>query len=107
MCLSEILILIIFDFLVIQAFSLMEILNLFSKKWNSIETPFNDSNHPVSIDLKYHDIYNFSKLNINKNSSLVTLHLYIASLSKHFEDLQNFLSLLKHSFDIIEFQNTK
>ena len=29
------------------------------------------------------------------------LYLNIASLSKHFDGLQNFLSLLKHSFDII------
>ena len=29
------------------------------------------------------------------------LHLNIAWLSKHFEDLWNFLSLLKHTFDII------
>ena len=32
---------------------------------------------------------------------LPTLHLNIASLSRHFEDLQNFLSLLKRSFNII------
>ena len=78
-----------------------ENLKSFFTKCNSIETPFNDSDHPVSIDSKSHDINDFNKLNINKNSSLATLHLNIASLSKHFEDLQNFLSLLKHSFDII------
>ena len=82
-------------------FSQMKILNHFFTKFNSIETPFNDSDHPVSIDSKSHDTNDFNKLNINKNSSLATLHLNIASLSKHFEDLQNFLSLLKHSFDII------
>ena len=32
---------------------------------------------------------------------LPTLHLNIDSLSRHFEDLQNFLSLLKRSFNII------
>ena len=78
-----------------------ENLKSFFTKCNSIETPFNDSDHPVSIDSKSHDTNDFNKLNINKNSSLATLHLNIASLSKHFEDLQNFLSLLKHSFDII------
>ena len=72
----------------------------FFTKCNYIETPFNDSGHPVSIYSKYHDINDFNKLNINKNSSLATLHLNIALLSKHFEDLRNFLSLLKHSFDI-------
>ena len=64
-----------------------ENLKSFFTKCNSIETPFNDSDHPVSIDSKYHDINDFSKLNINKNSSPATLHLNIASLSKHFEDL--------------------
>ena len=44
---------------------------------------------------------NSNKLNINKYSFLASFHLNIALLSKHFEDLQNFLSLLKHTFDII------
>ena len=65
----------------------------FFTKCNSIKTPFNDSDHPVSIVSKYHDINDFNKLSINKNSSLATLHLTIASISKPFEDLQNFLSL--------------
>ena len=64
-----------------------ENLKLFLIKCNSIETPFNDSEHPVSIDSKYHDNNDFNKLNINKKSSLATLHVNIALLSKHFEDL--------------------
>ena len=79
----------------------MKILNHFFTKCNSIETPFNDSDHLVSIDSKYHDINDFNKLNINKNPSFATLHLKIALLPKHFEDFQNSLSLLKHSFNII------
>ena len=55
---------------------------------------------PVSIDSKYHDISDFHKLNLTTNSSLATAQLKIALLTKHFEDLRNFLSLLKHSFDI-------
>ena len=55
----------------------------------------------MSVDSKYHDINDFNKLSINKNSSFATLHLNIASLSKNFENLQNFLSLWIHSFDII------
>ena len=78
-----------------------ENLKSFFRKCNSVETPFNHS------DLKYHGIYDFNKLSINKNSSLATLHLHIASVPKHFEDLQNFLSFLKYPFDIIEFKNTK
>ena len=84
-----------------------ENLKSFFTKCNSIETLFNDSDHPVYVDSKYHDINNFNKLNINKNSSLATLHLNNASLSKHFEDLQNLLSLLKLSFDIIRISEHK
>ena len=73
-----------------------ENLNSLFTECNSIETPFNDSNHPESIDFKYYDINNFNKLSINKNSSFPTLRLNIASLSE-----QNFWSLLKHYFDII------
>ena len=74
---------------------------------SSIETPFNGSDHPVSIDSKYYDVNDFNKLIINKSSSFATLHLHTASLSKHFDDLQNFLSLLKHSFDIIGISERK
>ena len=49
-----------------------------------------------SVDFKYHDISDFNKINMNKNSSLAALHLNIALWSKQFEDLQNFLYLLKH-----------
>ena len=76
-------------------------------KCNSTETPFNESDRTVSIYSKDHDINNFNKLNINKNSSPPTLHLNIASLSKHFEDLPNFLYFLKHSFDIIKISEHK
>ena len=61
-----------------------ENLQSFFIKCNSIDTPFNDSDHPVFIDSKCHDINDFNKLNKNKNSSLATLHLNIASLSSHF-----------------------
>ena len=79
----------------------------FFTKSNSIKTPFNDSDHPVSIDSKYRDINDFNKLNISKKLSLATLHLNIVSLSKHFEVSQNFLSLLKHSFNIIGISERK
>ena len=72
-----------------------------------IETLSNDSDHSVSIDSKYHDIKDFNKLNINKNSSFATLNLNIVSLFKHFKDLENFLYLLKHFLILLAFQNTK
>ena len=84
-----------------------ENLNSFLTESNYIETPFNDSDHPVFIDSKYYDIHYFNKLNINKNSSFATFHLNIVSLSKYFDDLQIFLSLLKHYFDIISISELK
>ena len=54
-----------------------ENLKSFVTKGTSIKTPFNDSDHLVSIDPKYHGINDFNKLNINKNSSLATFHLNI------------------------------
>ena len=80
-----------------------ENLNSIFTEFNSVQTP----DHPVSLDFKYYDINNFNKLSINKSSSFATLHLNIASLLKHFNDLQNFLSLLKHSFDIISISEHK
>ena len=41
-----------------------ENLNLLFTDSNSIDTPFNDPDHPVSIDSKYYDINNFNKLYI-------------------------------------------
>ena len=45
-------------------------------------TPFNDSDHPVNIDSKYHGIDDFNKLDINKYLSFATLHLNIILLCK-------------------------
>ena len=59
----------------------------FFRESNSIETPFSDADYPISLDLKCYNTKNgFSKLTINKNSTLVALHLGITSLSKHFDD---------------------
>ena len=55
----------------------------------------------VATVSKYYDTNNFNKLTINKNSTLVILHLNIASLSKLFDDLHDLIGLLNRSFDII------
>ena len=44
-----------------------ENLKSFFTKCNSLETPFNDSDHPFSMNSKYHNINDFNKLNTNKN----------------------------------------
>ena len=70
-----------------------EYLKSFFTEFNSIDPPFNDSDH--------HDVNYFNKLKINENYCSSTLHLNIISLSHYFEDLHNFLFLLKHTFYII------
>ena len=67
-----------------------ENLNSFFTECNSIETPFKDSDEPLSVDSIYYGINDFSKLNINKNSSFAILHLNIAPLLKHFEDFKTY-----------------
>ena len=84
-----------------------ENLNLFFIACNSKETPFNDSDHPKYIDSKYYDIHDLNKLNINKNSSFGALHLNIASVSKHFDDSQNFLSFWNIILILLAFFNIK
>ena len=39
---------------------------------DSIATSVNDSAHPVSMDSKYHEINDYNKLTIDKNSTLAT-----------------------------------
>ena len=68
---------------------------------NFTETPFNGKDHSLSINSKYYDVIGFNDITNDKHSSFSVLHLNIASLPKHFEDLQNYISLFKQSFDII------
>ena len=101
MCLLQILALKILVFQVIFQWQTFSQIKIIFTKCNSIETPFNYPDRPVSIDFKYQGINDFSKLNINKNSNLATIHLKTILLSKHFEDLLILLSSLKHSSGII------
>ena len=73
-------------------------LRLYFTKYNSIETPIIDVDHPGYVDSKNY-INDFRKLTIKK-FTLAALQLNIASLSKHFDDLYNLLALLNRSFDI-------
>ena len=77
--------------------------------WNSIETSFNDSGHPVEIESKYHEINEFNNRKINENFSLIIFHLNYDSLSEHFEDLRNFYLryLRKYSYNFISIYELK
>ena len=72
----------------------------FYNNCNSIEMPFDDNDHHTFINSKYYDINELNALN-NKVNYFGILHLNIASLSKHFDSLSNFLSMIKFNFPII------
>ena len=67
---------------------------------NSIEIPLNDEKHTVHIDSKYYNLSDFNDLIIDP-AALGVMHLNIASLSKHFDDLSNLLAMMKYSFPVI------
>ena len=72
----------------------------FYNNCNSIEMPFDDNDHHTFINSKYYNINELNALN-NKVNYFGILHLNIASLSKHIDNLSNFLSMIKFNFPII------
>ena len=55
----------------------------------------------TQINSQYYDISEFNQINHNHEHSFKLLHTNLASISKHYDDLQLTLSLLKTKFDII------
>ena len=67
---------------------------------NQLKFPLDSDERNFNIQSQYLTIDEFSTLDTIKGSSFALGHLNIASLFKHIEDLQCFLSQLKHPFDI-------
>ena len=63
--------------------------------------PFDDSDKSIFIDSRYYDTETLNKTEDLKNHKLGVLHLNIASLSKHIEDLHHLISSLDFTFQII------
>lgn len=64
----------------------------------------NDNNEEListSVNSNYYDIKKFNKLRHDKESSFGLLHVNIASLNLHIDDLRTVLSRLKPNIDII------
>ena len=55
----------------------------------------------TSVNSKYYDIKQLNKLKHDKESSFGLLHVNIASLNAHIDDLRTLLSRLKPEIDII------
>ena len=53
------------------------------------------------VDSKYYKITDFNKMKPDKSSSLGLMHVNIASLDAHIDDLRMALGRLKFSFDVI------
>jgi hypothetical protein len=61
----------------------------------------NDELVSTSVNSKYYDIKQLNKINHDKESSFGLLHVNIASLNAHIDDLRTLLSRLKPDIDII------
>ena len=76
------------------------------KNFNELSSEEN-SEDDFSINCKYYDIDSFHKAKFNSDKHLSVLHINIASLSKHKQDLETFLAMLNFEFSIIAITETK
>ena len=73
---------------------------------NNIIRHCDDNDDSVSVDFnttscKYYECKDFNNSLNLKRKHLSAFHLNIASLAKHFDDLNSLLTLLKHEFSVI------
>ena len=82
-------------------------LNKFIKECESIENHIstneneNDELLTPTVNSKYYNFKKINSLKIDKTSSFGFLHVNIASLNKHFDELHEVLSRIKYNFDVI------
>ena len=79
-------------------------LKKFVSQHESIMNQFScDENDGISssVNSKYYTVRNFNTLKPDQQSSFGLMHINIASLNKHFDDLEALLSRLKFNFDVI------
>ena len=81
-------------------------LKKFVRQCSAIENQLNDQgdeNDETSslVNSQYYDIKNLNSIKFDKSSSFSLMHVNIASLDAHIDDLRTVLSRLKTKFDII------
>ena len=83
-------------------------LSYFLEECNSTANNYYDNVHseefnefPNPINSKYYDIGQFNSIKHDHTSSFSLFHTNLASIKKHFDDMQNIISCLKTKFDII------
>ena len=67
---------------------------------NSTDDDDESENILTTVNSSYHDIQQLNSIDINE-TNLNVCHVNIASLEKHIDDLSQFLTKSKHSFDIV------
>ena len=89
-------------------------LNKFVKQCKNIQSQINPSEDENEdeffnsmVNSEYCKINDFNELKPDKTSSFGLMHVNIASLDAHIDDLRTALGRLKYSFDVSVFLNTK
>ena len=87
-------------------------LNAIDKNISDKEDDVNENEISFPVNCKYYDTDEFNSLTLNRNKknnskSLKTMHMNLSSLTKHHHDLENLLSTLNTSFDIIGITETR
>ena len=71
------------------------------KQISAVENDNSDELFTSTVNSNYYAMNKFNSLKIDKSSSFGFLHVNIASLNKHFDELSETLSRLKYNFDVI------
>ena len=85
-------------------------LKLFISDLNKVSNNNADQNSDPTFDTtncKYYECHDFNNTMSQYNHKTSALHLNIPSLSKHFDELNNLLSLLQHNFSFIGISETR
>ena len=89
------------DIKIINAVQVSDLISKCDTAANNIVMNNDVDDHVPCINSKYYDIEQINSLKLDKPSSFGLFHVNIASLEKHFDDLNFVLSKLNHKFDII------
>ena len=87
-------------------------LNAIDRNISDKDDDINDNEISFPVNCKYYDVDEFNLLpldqnNKSNNKSLKTMHMNLSSLTKHYHDLENLLSTVNTSFDIICITETR
>ena len=73
-------------------------------KWSEYPRPMEEASLPSNLKSKYHTVYDFQKLKIEKNFNI--FHANVNGLESKFENLHTFLNGAKSAMDVIAITET-